>query len=66
MTITRQLGKNLRDDQQLAKEIVAYANKNRMFKICEQVLENWRRANKFRAPKGEDKNVDKSKPLSQN
>ena len=66
VTITRQLGKNWRDDQQLAKEIVAYADENGMFNISEQILENWRRANKFRAPKGEDMNVDQSKTLSQN
>ena len=51
VTIMRQLGKNWRDVLQLSKEIVVYADENEMVNISKQILENWRRANKFRASK---------------
>ena len=66
VTITRQLGKNWRDDQYLAKDIIAHANKNWVFNISEQILENWRKANKPRVPKEEEMNVDLLKHESQN
>ena len=66
VTITRQLGKNWRKDQHLAKEIIAYADSNGIFNMSEQILENWRKANKPRDLKEGDMNVDRTRHESQN
>ena len=46
ITITRQLEKGRKTHIELAKEVVAFADQNGVFNLCEQILENWRKANR--------------------
>ena len=59
VTITRQLGKDWKAHIELAKEVVAFADQNWVFNLCEQILENWRKANRLILNKQvDDMNVD--------
>ena len=44
--ITRQLEKDWKAHIKLAKEVFAFADQNGVFNLCEQILENWRKANR--------------------
>ena len=46
VTITRQVGKGRKAHIELAKEVVAFADQNEVFNLCEKILENWRKANR--------------------
>ena len=59
VTITRQLGKGWKAHNELAKEVVAFFDKSGVFNLCEQILENWRKANKpILNKQGDDMNVN--------
>ena len=64
VSITRQLGKNWKDNKELANEVIAYANEEGVFNISEELIENWRKANKVF--KNEDMNVDQAKQNTNN
>ena len=63
VSITRQLGKNWKDNKELANEVIAYANKE-VFNISEKLVENWRKVNKVF--KNEDMNANQAKQNTNN
>ena len=59
ITIPRQLGKDWKAHIELAKEVVVFVDQNGVFNLCEQILENWRKANRPILNKQvDDMNVD--------
>ena len=63
VTITRQLGKNFKNNE-LANEIIAYANNEGQLIMSESDIENWRKANKNECL--DDMKVDQAKQSSNN